>query len=296
MGILRWILAGLVIVPIAGLAGGGLSYSDVLRDRHLLVPESFGEPDPGQILDSAQQVSIAGPLGDLPAWRIPGESTTWALLVRDRSAGLRHVLPILPTLSEAGLPVLVVSYRNQPGAPETEGRLARYGQTEWQDLEAAVRYARREGARETLLVGYGMGGSVAMGFLDRSPLAEMVSGVIMDAPVVDPGATVEREMDRRGVPAVVTDIAKAISSARFGISWSATDYVSRADELEVPVLVFHGVEDASVPIEISRAFARANPDRITLVPVPQAGHLEAWNVDPLLYEASVREFVSRVTD
>ncbi len=296
MRFLRRVLAGLVTVAIAALTGAGLSYSDTLRDRHLVVPESLAEPDHAEIPVSAEDVSIAGPLGDLPGWWIPGESATWALLVPGRGADLRQVLPILPTLSEAGLPVLIVSYRNQPGAPETEGRLALYGQTEWEDLEAAVRHTRREGARSALLVGYGMGGSVAMGFLARSPLAETVRGVIMDAPVVDVGATVDWEMDRRGVPAVVTDIAKAISSARFGISWSATNYLARADELEVPVLVLHGVEDSSTPIEISRAFAQANPQEITVVAVPQAGHLESWTVDPALYDARVRDFVSRVTD
>ena len=63
-----------------------------------------------------------------------------------------------------------MTYRNDPGAPEDPSRILRYGLTEWQDLEATVRYAVRKGPTGRALR-YSMGGGVVMAFLRarRSP-------------------------------------------------------------------------------------------------------------------------------
>ncbi|MDP8958583.1 MAG: alpha/beta hydrolase, partial [Actinomycetota bacterium] len=63
-----------------------------------------------------------------------------------------------------------------------------------------------------------------------------------------------------------------------------------------PILLFHGEEDETVPIETSRALEAARPQLVTYVQVEGAGHIEAWNANPVAYEASVREFVKRVVE
>ncbi|MDP8958128.1 MAG: alpha/beta fold hydrolase [Actinomycetota bacterium] len=243
-----------------------------------------------------REVEVVSELGRFPAWLVEGSSDTWAIFVHGKGAELRQSLRALRPVAELGLPALVISYRNDPGAPATPDRLHHFGRTEWEDVQAAVDYALEEGAERFLLVGYSMGGAIAVNFLYESPVAELVEGAVLDSSVLDLGATVDWEGDRRDIPPQLTTLAKAISSVRFGISWSAMDLVARSEELETPILLFHGEEDETVPIETSRALEAARPQLVTYVQVEGAGHVEAWNANPVAYEASVREFVKRVVE
>ena len=178
-----------------------------------------------------------------------------------------------------------------------------FGQTEWKDIEGAAQYALDHGAQELLLVGYSMGGGIVANFLYESPQADRVSGVILDAPTLDFGATVDHGAAQRSVPGlglpipgVLTAVAKAIASARFGIDFEAMDYLRRADELGAPVLLFHGDADRKVPIGSSDALAGARPDIVQYVRNTGVDHVRSWNAGPAAYEAAVREFVGGLID
>lgn len=73
--------------------------------------------------------------------------------------------------------------------------------------------------------------------------------------------------------------------------WEAIDYGSRADQLDIPILIFHGTEDQSVPIETSRDLAEARPDLVTLVEFEGAEHVGSWNVDQERYEEELELFL-----
>jgi uncharacterized protein len=62
----------------------------------------------------------------------------------------------------------------------------------------------------------------------------------------------------------------------------------------MPILLFHGTDDHTVPISSSAAFARALPELVTYHRVAGAGHVESWNVGPARYERRVRTFLARV--
>ncbi|MGH9053936.1 MAG: alpha/beta hydrolase family protein [Acidimicrobiia bacterium] len=243
-----------------------------------------------------QEVAVVSDEGPFPAWHVEGTSDIWAVFVHGKGAERREALRLIPTVAQLGLPSLVISYRNDPDAPPSADGLHHFGVTEWMDLEAAVDYARAEGARGVVLVGYSMGGAVVMSYLYRAPTAPLARAAVLDAPVLDFGATIDEEAERRGIPPLLTNLAKAISAARFGVSWSALDLVGPAEELQVPILLFHGTEDRTVFIETSEALAAARPDLVSYVPVPEAGHVESWNVDPLGYESAVRDFLKRSLD
>jgi pimeloyl-ACP methyl ester carboxylesterase len=240
-----------------------------------------------------REVAVVSDQGRFPAWQVEGTSDIWAIFVHGKGGERREALRLIPTVAQLGLPSLVISYRNDPDAPPSGDGLHRFGATEWMDVEAAVEYARAEGARGVVLIGYSMGGSVVMSYLYRSPMAALARAAVLDAPVLDFGATVDEEAERRGIPPLLTNLAKAISSARFGVSWSALDLVGPAEELQVPILLFHGTEDRTVFMETSEALADARPDLVSYVPVVGAGHVESWNVDPLAYESAVRDFLKR---
>ena len=72
------------------------------------------------------------------------------------------------------------------------------------------------------------------------------------------------------------------------------DYLDRAGEISVPVLLFHSDADKRVPVSISERFAASRPDLVTYEFFAGAPHGGAWNVDSERYEAVVGEFVDRV--
>ena len=209
-------------------------------------------------------------------------------------------IKIVPALHRLGLPVLMISYRNDAGAPQDPSGMLRYGLTEWQDLAAAVQYALLHGARQLLLVGYSMGGAIVASFLERSPLGARVAGVILDSPMTDLSRAVDHGASRQTLPLVglplpqsLTDVAKWIAGWRYGVDWTSLDYLNGAAKLQAPILLFQGTADTKVPPATSDQLASLARD-VTYIRVAGADHLNSWNLDPARYDQAVQAFVGRV--
>ena len=241
-----------------------------------------------------KEVAYESDLGEYPAWYIPGESRTWVVFAHGRGAHSTEALRILPTLSKAGLPILAISYRNDDGAPPSTDRQHWLGLTEWRDLEAAMRYALDNGAEDFILYGYSMGGGMCLNLLYESELAARVRGVVMNSPLLDFGGTLDFVGRIRSYPRPVVRFGKWVAGLRFGIDWQRMNYLNRASELQVPILILHGEKDDLVPAPISRSLARARPDIVRYVGFPEAAHARSWNLDPDKYNAAVREFLGDV--
>jgi uncharacterized protein len=251
-------------------------------------------------LTDYDEVDIACDGGTCPAWFVPGDSSTWMVFVHGKGGSRTEPLRALGPAVTAGLPSLLITYRNDPEAPADPS--GRYGQgaTEWRDLEAAVRWAQEHGAVNVLLYGASMGGAIVASFLEQSELAGSVRGIVLDAPMLDLDATVEHGAAQRdlpvvgGVPDVLTATAEWMAGWRYDLDWDAVDHLP-ADWLDVPALVFHGTKDDLVPIATSDALAAEQPDLVTEVRVAGAGHVRAWNTDPLRYVEEMDAFVARVS-
>lgn len=240
-------------------------------------------------------VTYTSSLGDFPAWRTGDNGDTWVIFVHGRGAGPRQGLRLWPVFSELGLPAIFITYRNDEGVPAPPDRFYRYGETEWQELEGAVRYALDNGAKQVVLAGWSMGGAIVASFLYRSALGEHVVAAILDAPMLDFGATVDYGARQRGIPQPVVLAGKAVSRYRFDVDWAALDYLDGSGELSVPVLLIHGEADETVPTETSMALAeRAPPGMVQYEPFPSATHVTSWNVDRQRYEETMRAFLTRV--
>ncbi len=247
-----------------------------------------------------RDVAYRGPLGSYPAWLVPGRRDTWAVLVHGNAMDRLDTIKVVPALHRLGLPVLMIAYRNDAGAPQDPSGMLRYGLSEWQDLAAAARYALGHGARRLLLVGYSMGGGIVASFLERSPLAARVAGVVLDSPMTDFGRAVDHGASRQALPLVglplpqsLTDVAKWIASRRYGVDWRSLDYLRGAAKLQAPILLFQGTADTKVPAATSDQLARLAGD-VTYVRVAGADHLDSWNLDPAGYDRAVQAFVQRV--
>nr|WP_246335462.1 alpha/beta fold hydrolase [Microcella alkalica] len=265
--------------------------------------------EPQDLGVAAVETSIRTPVGDAPAWFVPsvdggsGAGDDWIIHVHGRGATRAEGLRAVPLARELGWASLLISYRNDGVAPASaDGRYA-LGAAEWRDLEAAITHAHDAGARRIVIMGWSMGGAVAMQLLVRSDAASLVSGVVLDSPVIDwvtvlrfhaalsglPRAVGEVAMGLLGTPAVTPLVGSAGP-----IDLSSLDLVARADELAVPVLVLHSDDDGYVPIDASLALADARPELVTLERFAQARHTRLWNLDSERWNGVIRAWISRL--
>jgi alpha-beta hydrolase superfamily lysophospholipase len=214
------------------------------------------------------------------------------IAVHGRAATRAEALRSVSAIAHRGLPILVITYRNDAGAPRSPDGFSHLGETEWGDLESAVLDAQARGARHVVLFGYSMGGQMVVQFLLHSPLARSVTAAVLESPMLDWNAGLSLRAHELGVPGFMTPVAQTLATLRGGLEWKHLDLVSRPVAFSTPVLLFHGTKDTFAPFSRSEAFARAHSANVTLVPYGTANHVEAWNVDPERYRATLNAWLT----
>jgi pimeloyl-ACP methyl ester carboxylesterase len=71
------------------------------------------------------------------------------------------------------------------------------------------------------------------------------------------------------------------------IDLNRLDFVGRAAELTVPILLMHSADDTYVPVTASRALARLRKDIVTYEEFTVAGHTKLWNYDAARWEGVI---------
>ena len=281
---------GVTFVREFRAGGGDLRIGDAVR------LDSFAFPhDPLAAHGIAfDHVTFESPLGEFPAWHVPGRADTWAILTHGKGATRRETLRVLPVLHGLAVPAVAITYRNDEGCPPSPNGMYAYGHGEWEEVEGAARWALSNGAKRLLLVGYSMGGATTVSFMGKSELAKHVSGLLLDAPMLDLETTVEHGARRLGLPIWFLAISNRVTARRYGFRWRDFDHRGVTKELDVPVLLFHGDDDRTVPVSTSDDFARARPDIVEYHRPEGVDHVRAWNADPERYEAALRSFAERM--
>jgi fermentation-respiration switch protein FrsA (DUF1100 family) len=288
-----WTLIGLAVV--FHLAGGWYFSNELIDDGFVPSPDPITPVTGGYELE---QVTYTSPLGAMDAWYLPAGGATWVIHVHGKGTTPAEAEPLFAALQDAGYPQLAITYRNDEGQPQDPSGYYQYGATEWEDVSAAADYAVANGASAVVLSGFSTGAAHSMSFMARAP-REVVIGAILDAPNADVGRTVDYAASQRElpllpitVPQTLSATAKFITSLRIGVNWKALDYVADAAlTVRQPILIHHGTEDLTVPIEESVDLAAAKPELIQLIQVEGAGHVESYDVDTQKYLDEVVAFL-----
>lgn len=264
-------------------------------------PDVFFEPS--AVAGRFEEVHIPTAYGAAPAWLFEGKKTgTWVIHIHgswtDRSIMFRDVHAFSPL----GFTSLVPSFRSDQEVSPPQAESSHLGQTEWRDVESAVAYAVAHGARRILLSGWSMGGTIALLTAERSAYRDRIVGIVLVGPVTSWRKTITAGAARAGVPAVGAGLVMSLLQAppfatmlglEEPINFNALEWVDIPNRVAVPTLVLHSIADQEVPWEISAAFQRANPDTVTLIPLPEAHHTQEWNASPCTFSNELTGWVSK---
>ncbi|WP_371951485.1 alpha/beta hydrolase family protein [Actinomadura monticuli] len=242
-----------------------------------------------------ESITYPSQVGPMPAWLVPGSTLhgTWVIAVHGRNADKAETLRAMRSVHEMGLPMLSIAYRNDVGAPSSGDRKNHLGDTEWHDVISAMGYARAHGATGVVLYGWSMGGAMAMTALRKDP--SFVRGIVLDSPVLDWSATLDKQGDARNLPGFMTDVAKRVLEWRIGIDLTDYDQRRYAPRLRRPVLLYTARDDETVANGPAYTFARKAPPGMVTHISTLGGHTESWNVDPAAYERALKAFLKRVS-
>lgn len=268
-----------------------------LRPGDVVDVDGYAYPeDPRAAFDfRVSEIDIAAPLGEQPAWLTEGRKDRWAVFVHGRAARRNECFRLLAILHEEhDFSALCVSYRNDPESPQDPQSLYRQGAEEWRDVEPALQYALDHGAKDLVLAGFSMGGQITANLLRHSELADDVDAAIWDAPLLDWGPAIALGAQDRGVPGWLVPIGLQASEWRAGVDYADLNQIEHAGEFTLPILLFHGTADATVPVSVADRFVEAAGDNVSYERVEGAGHVTSWNHDRRRYTRAVRQFLAAV--
>ncbi|GAA3903018.1 alpha/beta hydrolase family protein [Microbacterium invictum] len=280
----------------------------VATDAHL-APEAafsgwyFDSPDDLRLPYTTELVGAS--VGPCPAWLFPADDEqagTWVIQIHGRGTTRAECLRAVPVFHAAGITSLVVSYRNDGEAPRSRSGTYALGATEWHDVEPALAFARRRGARRIILMGWSMGGAIALQLALHSGHRDLLAGVVLESPVVDWRRVLDHQARLLGLPSRLADLtvgtlqrewSAGLSGADAAIPFDQLDIVARAAELRHPILILHSDDDGFVPSSASHDLAQARPDLVELHVFDVARHTKLWNYDQQRWTQAITAWLER---
>ncbi|WP_299642348.1 hypothetical protein [Devosia sp.] len=253
--------------------------------------------DPGQAFGYAfETVQYATELGPAEAWVIPAAepSPIWAIWVHGIGGLRENGYRIVKTLHEQGVPVLMITYRNDKGAPRSADGLYSFGLDEWRDLEAAVDWAHGQGAERIVIAAESMGAAITGQYLTHAADTRTIAGLALDAPALDFPAVIHAGGKRYWVP-----LSDLVATAGLEISTLFRRDLRQAVSLDAvaafdgPIFVAHGTRDPLVPFSISERLVAKRPD-ILFWRTDADRHPMSFESDRAGYTEALRQWLAAV--
>ena len=197
---------------------------------------------------------------------------------------------------ELGQNALVVDQRSHG---QSEGKAITFGVNERKDCLCWIQYVLDRFCADTkiILSGLSMGAATVLMATDLALPANVV-GVMADCPYSAPDEIIKKvcRVEMHLPAGIMYPFVKLGARLFAGFDLEESRAVSAVAKTKLPILLIHGEADTFVPCDMSRAMKAANPEQITLVTIPDAGHGLAYMTNPKRYEAAVKEFVQKVLD
>ncbi len=250
---------------------------------------------PEQLGLSYERITFRAPNGPaLRGWWIPTALVPQGTIVLSHgyTGDCSPDLIYAPILNRAGYNVCLFDYR---GHGASEGNCTSLVFYERQDLMAAIDFLHSRGIERVGLLGFSMGGAIALAVAAHCP---EVVGVISDSSFGRLRAILENAARGRGIPSwlipTIAWMVESIASMRLRANLSAADPIRWVAKISPrPVLIMHGEADADVPVEQAhRLYDEAQQPKELWI-VPRAKHRQIEQVAEAEYRRRVIDFFDR---
>ena len=229
----------------------------------------------------------------LPAWFLPGERDTWVITVHGLGTTREHPMVVMPFLHRAAAARSSTSpTAATPARPRPPDGISHLGDTEWRDLDAAIRYAVRYGAQNVVLLR--LVHRRHHGAARRRPLRAARTGSAASSwtPRCSTGRPPSARCRRPARPARPAAAGRTRRGGRTGLPVDRPADAADPGRLHVPTLILHGPDDIIAPWDGLPRTRRPPRRPGHPPPVPHAPHAAMWNADPPSYEEALRRFLT----
>ena len=284
-------LASLATIIIAALAvPSWVAASQIIRRR---MPDSPADPATlGLDYEPVNFPSLDGLR--LGGWLIPGSQPIRGTVIfcHGHAGSLDPDLKYVPAFHQRGFNVLQFDFRAHG---RSEGQHVSMGYYERLDLLGAVDFLQERGIEQAGVLGFSMGGAVAISTAAQCPA---IAAVVSDGGFARIQPTLQAGLKQRGIPLWLASLLTPWTVRITG--WHLNCDLAEADPLRWvhqisprPVLFVHGGRDIYVPLtEIESLHAEAgNPKALWIV--QEAEHRQVDEARPEEYLARVLGFFER---
>lgn len=282
------IAAFAVVILIAGSIGLYGS-QQIIRRR---TPDV--RTDPADYVLSYEKIAFKSRDGlTLRGWFIPAEKPRGTIVFCHGHAGsMDPDIEYAPAFHDSGYNVLMFDFR---GHGRNEGQRVSMGYRERLDLLGAIDYLRSRGIDRVGVLGFSMGGAVA---ISTAPQSETIRAVVCDGGFTRLGNAIARGARERGWPgwiaALVSPLIICLASLRLGSWLPRADPVRWVDKIAPrALLIIHGGLDPYVSLaDVHELYAKAGEPKELWV-VPEAGHRRVDKQRPDEYRAKLLGFFDK---
>lgn len=269
--VLVYLLIGLAVVICLSLV-----ISTVITSRHLQKvsssPKEYGISFEDVQFKTVDNLQLHG-------WWIPSaKSSRTIIFLHGFNGSMDPDLKYAPRFIRAGFNVFMFDFRNHG---RSEGKTTSLGALEVLDAEAAIQYVRRRGSEKIGLLGFSMGGRVALLTAVRN---NSIGAIISDGGPVRFSTAISEGLKNKGIPLglrqVFTVMIQLGASIRTGKNLFSNDPIRiKQGQLSVPTLLIHGERDTYTTQSDLLQMVRKIGANAEMWVVPGVGHRETDKPD-----------------
>jgi pimeloyl-ACP methyl ester carboxylesterase len=288
---LAWALLGSSLLACLGIVLIAWQGMRQLIYAHHVSPSQ----SPDDLGLSAEKISFQNHAGQtLRGWFIPAPNAKGTIVFAHGYAG--NCSPDLGyslLFYRAGYNTLFFDFRGHGASDPSPISIVYF---ERDDLCCALDFLKSRGIQRVGLVGFSMGGAVA---LTTAAISPMVIGVISDSTFANIEMATTSRIVQHGIPYWIASklgwLIVALASIRLRANLFSANPIRWIDKISPrPVLVMHGDRDIDVPVESAHLLFKTAREPKQLWIVPNATHRKIEEVVPEEYQRRLVQFFDEI--